>query len=77
MSMNTHLKLYCVHVYERPHVFEDIAAKNPAEARGTVIKREWNGDYNLISHVEVMRECDCGYDNDVRNSTCDECGRPL
>ena len=70
-------KKYCVHVYEVPHEYEDIMAESADKAEEIVINYEWAGDYQDISNVEVMRQCECGYDNDPKEKTCAECGEKL
>ena len=77
MKKNIKTKTYCVHVYEQAHQYENIKATSPEQAEMIVIKREWNGDYNNIGSVEIMRQCDCGYDNELANRKCDECGKKL
>ena len=69
------MKTYCVHVFETPYKYENVRAKNEQEAEAKVINREWAGDYDEISNVEVMIQCDCGYDNDTDNKKCAECGK--
>jgi hypothetical protein len=76
--MATKKRKYCVHVYERPHEYENVEAKSPQEAEEKVIATEWAGDYERISQVEVMLQCeDCGLDNDQKNKRCEECGAKL
>jgi hypothetical protein len=70
-------KLYCVHVYEQCHEYENVKASSPREAEAKVMKREWNGDYENIQNVEVMRQCSCGYDNATSSKKCDDCGKKL
>lgn len=74
------MKLYCVHVYERAHehlLYENVRAKNPQDAEFQVMHREFNGDYDNIDHVEVMRQCDCGQDNPLEDKKCSDCGKKL
>jgi len=56
--------------------YENIEADSPEQAEQAVLDTEWP-DYESIDHVEVMRQCDCGYDNDTDNKKCDECGIKL
>jgi hypothetical protein len=71
-------KTYCVHVYERPREYENVKAKTSADAQAKIIDREWGGDWDDISSVEVMIQCDdCGTDNDTSNTKCEECGARL
>lgn len=71
-------RLYCVHVYEQCHEYENVRAKSPQEAEAKVIDREFNGDYETISQVEVMVQCTkCGTDNDPKDKKCQECGYKL
>lgn len=69
-------KLYCVHVYCYPQMYEDIEAVNPDEAEAKVFG-EWAGRLDDISHVEVKRQCRCGTDQDPSEQNCSECGRAL
>ena len=69
-------KMYCVHIYEKYHDYE-VEAVSPAKAEELVMKREWNGDYENIDQIEVMRTCECGYDNDLKDKKCAECGLKL
>ncbi|NIQ15749.1 MAG: hypothetical protein GTO02_15540 [Candidatus Dadabacteria bacterium] len=70
-------KKYCVHVYERPYQYENVMAENESKAEEMIIYNEWAGNYESIQNVEVMRQCDCGYDNDTSNKKCDECREKL
>ena len=71
------MKTYCVHVYEAAHKYEDVKARTPEEAEAKVMHHFFNTTYDQISNVEVMRQCECGYDKDVENTKCDECGKKL
>jgi hypothetical protein len=70
-------KLYCVHVYERAYEYENVKAVSPARAEAQIVQREWAGNYDDISSIEVMRQCECGLDNDVERKKCDACGANL
>lgn len=72
------MKKYCVHVYMRPYMYEDVEAKSPQEAESKVIKREFAGDYDEIYQIEVMLTCqNCHTDNEPANKKCDECGKKI
>ena len=70
---------YCVHVSEVPHIYEDIEADSPQEAKDIVLRREFgSAGWDDISQVEVMLQCEqCGTDNDTGNATCEDCGAAL
>ncbi|NIQ13273.1 MAG: hypothetical protein GTO02_02335 [Candidatus Dadabacteria bacterium] len=70
-------KKYCVHVFERPYQYENVIAENARKAEDIMINTEWARDYENIQNVEVMHQCDCGYDNDTSNKNCEECGEKL
>jgi len=70
-------KEYCVHVYEQAHQYENIQATSPQQAELLAVRRHNGGDYNTIDHIEVMRTCKCGLDNDIANEKCDDCGKKL
>ena len=74
-------KNWCVRVYEEPHDLEDIMTATSQEAEKLGVQRflAENSDkyWHNISWVEVMRHCECGYDNDTEGTECDECGANL
>jgi len=72
-------KLYCVHVYPAMIDYESIKADTPDEAIQQVLDREWPycDENQSIDHTEVMRQCECGYDNDITNKKCEDCGKKL
>jgi hypothetical protein len=74
--MKNKLKTYCVHVYPAMIDYESIKAKSPEDAEDKVLRTEWPM-HNQVDHVEVMRQCDCGQDNDLDNKKCDSCGKKL
>jgi hypothetical protein len=72
-------RIYCVHVYEQPHIYENIKASSPEDAEDKVMRAE-NFRYDDINNVEVMVQCqteDCGLDNDVADKLCESCGNKL
>ena len=69
-------KLYCVHVIEQ-YEFEGVKTKTPQEAEDIIVRTQYANNYDNIREVVVMRQCECGYDNDNTNKTCDECGAKL
>ena len=73
------MKTYCVHVYEVAHKYEDVKAESPEEAEDQAVNEFFHGgkNWNHISNVEVMRQCECGNDNDVKNTKCNWCGKKL
>lgn len=64
---------YCVHIYPRPYEYENIRAENPDKAKEQAIA-EGRFFWDDIDHIEVMRQCECGYDNEVDEMNCAECG---
>tara|TARA_R100000049_G_C1852501_1_gene19193 strand:- start:50 stop:217 length:168 start_codon:yes stop_codon:yes gene_type:complete len=54
-------------------------AESAEKAEEMVIQHRYRGlhDYEDLSEVIVMRQCECGYDNDKDNKKCDECGEKL
>jgi len=71
------MKTYCVHVYPAMIDYESIEADSPEKAKEVVLKLDWPDEYESIDHIEVMRQCDCGYDNDTADKKCAECGVKL
>jgi|TARA_Y100000310_G_scaffold213575_1_gene214509 hypothetical protein len=71
-------KQYCIHIFERTD-YEGIMAESAEKAEEMVIQHRYRGlhDYEDLSEVIVMRQCECGYDNDKDNKKCDECGEKL
>ena len=47
-------KQYHVKVYEIPYIY-NIEAKTKEEAQGFVMNTHWQGDYECISKVEVIK----------------------
>ncbi len=70
------MQTYCVHIYPRAYEYESIKAKTPKDAERKAV-RAAAMDYEDIERLEVMRECECGTDNDPENKTCEECGKKL
>lgn len=75
--VQTKRKNYCVHIFVR-HDYENVEAKNAQEAEDKIVNSQFAGNYEDISEVQVMLQCDnCGYDNEPTNKKCDECGVKL
>jgi hypothetical protein len=68
--------LYCVKVYEHPCDYP-VEAGSPSAAEAQVIAANWAGSYEDIAEVEVARRCQCGADNKLDETACDDCGAPL
>jgi hypothetical protein len=71
------LKVWCVHVTEHPRIFESIEATSAVGAKQLVLGQHYDENYDNVSYVEVMRECECGTDNDSDAKKCSACGVKL
>lgn len=74
-------KKWCVHVYVL-HTISGIShCDNVSAAKEEGVKRylaEGKKRFvDNISDIEVMRECECGMDNDTDNKRCEGCGAKL
>ncbi len=68
--------MWCVHAFELRE-FENVEAADAASAEEQVMAKHYRNDYGDVARVEVMRQCECGSDNDPAAKTCDDCGEPL
>lgn len=83
MTMNKKKKEYCVHIYREGDYddmveMEGIMAHNEKEARKMAIDMYI---VETIGSTEAMRVHHCtkdyACDNDIKNKTCDNCGKKL
>lgn len=72
----TKQKMYCVHVYPKMRDYETVRATSAKAAERQVLGNDPYA-YDEIDRVEVMRECECGTDNDLSNKNCEQCNKAL
>lgn len=57
-------------------MYENVRAETPDQAKAKIL--EGNGwGYDDVHDVEVMRQCECGLDNDLDEKRCGGCGKSL
>ena len=70
-------KRYCVLVYGPPFEYDNVHATDPVAAKHEVLAHQLLGREEDVGHVEVMRQCECGYVTSLDERTCEDCGAPL